>query len=98
MLICSKWPSVFVLPTQDHLNLASGEETIDTADDDLEKIIDTADDDLEKIIDTADDDLATFYDSDSWEDASTLSGSYRDLGMNLNLVRYNQIFINAQLN
>ena len=87
MLICSKWPSVFVLPTQDHLNLASGEETIDTADDDLEKIIDTADDDL-----------ATFYDSDSWEDASTLSGSYRDLGMNLNLVRYNQIFINAQLN
>ena len=87
MLICSKWPSVFVLPTQDHLNLASGEETIDTADDDLEKIIDTADDDL-----------ATFCDSDSWEDASTLSGSYRDLGMNLNLVRYNQIFINAQLN
>ena len=87
MLICSKWPSVFVLPTQDHLNLASGEETIDTADDDLEKIIDTADDDL-----------ATFYDSDSWEDASTLSGSYRDLGMNLNLVRYNHIFINAQLN
>ena len=45
---------MFVLPTQDHLNLASGEETIDTADDDLEKIIDTADDDL-----------ATFYDSDS---------------------------------